>query len=137
MIGISCESNTLLSLFGSNFLRCVPNSPQDIQVRYNLSEPKLPQLTNVHTKMENENTRGVYSQILQNEFWGSTIVKERNNNAPSLEGTSMFTYTQKTTPVDTTIGSFSSPMGLRSQQILASPKKPVRKIPSSPFKVQG
>lgn len=48
---------------------------------------------------------------------------------------SMFTYSQKAKPVDTSICS-SSPMGLRSQQLLSSPKKVIRKIPNTPFKVQ-
>lgn len=139
------EKNSLLGshhkiLFND---RCVPTSPKDIQVRYNLFDSKPTQPTNLQTKHESENTRRVYSQILQNEFFGSSIVNDRNSSEflPSLSAgtSSMFTYTQKTTsnPVDTTIiGSFSSPMGLRSQQLLASPKKLVRKIPTSPFKVR-
>lgn len=130
--------------------RCVPNSPKDISIRFSLYPEPTPEQpsSKLPCKHDAENTR-VYSQILQNEFWGSTLVKERPSNTNSSTNTnslinsghlssdgpsSMFTYTQRTRPIDA-LGSFASPMGKKSQQILASPKKPVRKIPNTPFKV--
>jgi cell division cycle 20-like protein 1 (cofactor of APC complex) len=114
--------------------RCVPNFPKDIQVRYNLfPEPSLATTNGTAKALELEHTRGVYSQILQNELWGTTLMKEKTPTG-SNEAHSMFTFSQKTKPADTSICS-SSPMGLRSQQLLASPKKAIRKIPNSPFKV--
>eukprot|EP01125_Pyxidicula_operculata_P009642 TRINITY_DN3163_c0_g1_i1.p1 TRINITY_DN3163_c0_g1~~TRINITY_DN3163_c0_g1_i1.p1 ORF type:complete len:466 (+),score=61.37 TRINITY_DN3163_c0_g1_i1:117-1514(+) len=101
-------------------------------------------------------SKTLYRQILQNEILGTQLgVEESNTFKPSsptkpsgFSGTNgiqqefttspsrLFSYKSTRTNNSPNESPFSlSPMGLRSQQLLSSPKKPQRKIPKVPFKV--
>lgn len=98
--------------------------------------------------------RNTYNQILQNELLGTQMQQEvqvtapwspqskrsLNQAIPSSTTTAdqspsrLFSYAHKPSVIDDSLFSLS-PMGMRSQAVLSSPKKIPRKIPKLPFRV--
>jgi len=85
--------------------------------------------------------RNTYNQILQNELLGFTspstpqgsfVSAGQSSTSPSTAR--LFTYSRKQPILDDSLFSLS-PMGMRSQAVLSSPKKIPRKIPKLPFRV--
>lgn len=88
-------------------------------------------------------SRSTFNQVLQNELLGSVQTSSpvktfpdsnSQNKTPPSSPSRLFSYSRKTQPLDDSLYSLS-PLGLRSQALLSSSKKPPRKIPKTPFKV--
>ncbi|UYV64052.1 FZR1 [Cordylochernes scorpioides] len=123
--------------------RFIPNrSGSNWAVNYSLIQEKSPgQLQPKKAAKEaatsDTSKDGVaYASLLKNELLNTSIedIKEQSEDRRPLEGRNLFKY-QRPDPVDHYSPYSLSPVSLKSQALLRSPRKASRKISRIPFKV--
>uniref|UniRef100_H2YPL1 Fizzy-related protein homolog n=1 Tax=Ciona savignyi TaxID=51511 RepID=H2YPL1_CIOSA len=119
-----------------------PSKPNNNQ--QNTNQANTPQTNQQQQQQSPQHL--MYQCLLRNELLGSEIdrikynqleSKKMNNNVIS-ERKNLFKYSLRMKRVDcneTTSPYSLSPIGCKSQKLLRSPRKPMRKIPKVPFKI--
>nr|XP_026691443.1 fizzy-related protein homolog isoform X2 [Ciona intestinalis] len=131
------------------------NKPNSNQQNTTQTNPNSPQPQTQSSAGPNRKTRDasengqdslMYQCLLRNELLGSEIDRLKDNqlegrkvcSSPGSEKKNLFKYSLRMKRVDcneSTSPYSLSPIGCKSQKLLRSPRKPMRKIPKVPFKV--